>query len=141
MAITRHEVSVTWDTGSFSDSVPADSGVTSDELTLDATCVQAQITLKADNSTTPASNDIIYFWLLQSAGDPDGDAAGDEYDTTAHALRLGHIDTSDEATGTGIMTVQLPLPQKGIKIYAEGDTAGSTNPVTVSAVVSEQRAS
>lgn len=138
MAITRHESAVLWSTAN-SVSVTAGSNQTSDILALDETCVNAQITLKADNSTTPASDDIIYFWLLQSAGDPDGAAVADEYDTPEHALRLGSINTSDD--DPGIMTVQLPLPQKGIKIYAEGATAGSTNSITVSAVVAEQRAS
>lgn len=137
MAITRHESGILW-SAATSVSVTAGSSQTSDVLVLDATCVAAQVTLKADNSTTAASDDIIYFWLLQSAGDPDGAAVADEYDTTGHALFLGSIDTSIE--DPGLMSVSLPIPQKGIKIYAEGITAGSTNSITVSAVVTEQRA-
>lgn len=138
MAITHTESSVLWSTA-YSVSVSAGGSQTSDVLALDATCVNAQITLKADNSAgSPASDDVIYFYLLQSAGDPDGNASADEYDTTGHATFLAALDTSSE--DPAIKTVPLPLPQKGLKVYAEGSTAGSTNAITVSAVVLEQRA-
>lgn len=137
MAITRHESAVLW-SSSNSANVTAGGTQTSDVLALDATCVNAQVTLKADNSTTAASDDIIHFWLLQSAGDPDGAAVADEYDTPEHATLLAVLNTSDE--DPAIRTVTLPLPQKGIKIYAEGATSGTTNTIAVSAVVAEQRA-
>lgn len=138
MAITHTESSVLWSTA-YSVSVSAGGSQTSDVLALDATCVNAQITLKADNSAgSAASDDVIYFYLLQSSGDPDGNAVGDEYDTSGHATFLAALDTSSE--DPAIKTVPLPLPQKGLKVYAEGSTAGSTNAITVSAVVLEQRA-
>jgi len=137
MAITHTESSVLW-SAAYSASVSAGGSATSDVLSLDATCVNAQITLKADNSTTAASDDVMYFYLLQSSGDPDGNAVGDEYDTDGHATFLAALDTSVE--DPAIKTVPLPLPQKGLKVYAEGSTAGSTNAITVSAVVLEQRA-
>jgi len=56
MAITRTETQVTW-SASNSVSVTAGSNQTSDEFNLDATCVAAQVSLKADNSTTPAADD------------------------------------------------------------------------------------
>lgn len=136
MAITRAETQVTWSAAN-SVSVTAGGNQASDEVNLDATCIAAQIALKADNSTTPASDDIIYFWLLQTSGDPDG-AATDEFDTTSGALFLARLDTS--AQDPIIATVPLPLPQKGLKLYAEGATAGSTNTITVSATITEQRA-
>ena len=137
MAITRAETQITW-SASNSVSVTAGSNQTSDAVTLDDTCVGASITLKADNSTTPASDDIIYFWWLMSSGDPDG-AGADEFDTVGHALFLARIDTSSE--DPGIMTVSVPhIPVAG-KLYAEGATAGSTNSITVSATIEEQRAS
>lgn len=136
MAITRAETQITW-SASSSVSVTAGSNQTSDAVTLDDTCVAAAITLKADNSTTPASDDIIYFWWLMSSGDPDG-AGTAEYDTTGHALFLARIDTSVE--DPGIKTVPLPhVPTDG-KLYAEGATAGTTNSITVSATIEEQRA-
>lgn len=136
MAITRTETQVTWSAAN-SVSVTAGSNQTSDEVNLDASCVNAQIQMKADNSTTPASDDIIYFWLLQTSGDPDG-ASADEFDTTSHAMLLGALDTSDEDPAG--MTVPLPIPQKGFQVYAEGATAGTTNSITVSATITEQRA-
>lgn len=149
MALTRHETQVTWPTASNTGSVGATSGqVTSEEVNLDATCIAAQIHLKADNSTTPASDDIVYFWLVQTGGDPDGLGA-DEFDAEndASALPLAMIDTSLSTTGhtattndPGFKTVPLPIPQKGFKIYAEGNTAGNTNAITVSATITEQRA-
>lgn len=138
MAITHTESSVVW-ASAYSVSVSAGGSQTSDVLALDATCVNAQITLKADNSAgAAASDDVIYFYLLQSSGDPDGNAVSDEYDTSGHATFLAALDTSSE--DPAIKTVPLPLPQKGLKVYAEGSTAGSTNAITVSAVVLEQRA-
>lgn len=136
MAITITETQVTWGAAN-SVSVTAGSSQTSDAFTLDATCIAAAVSLKADNSTTPASDDIIYFWLLQTSGDPDG-TGSDEYDTTGHALLLAVLRTNTE--DPAIKTVPLPIPAKGGKIYAEGITAGTTNAITVSATITEQRA-
>ena len=132
MAITRQETQVQWAGPADSDSIAAGGNETSLEINLDATCVAAQLHLKADNSTTPAADDQINFWLLQTGGDPDG-AGSDEFDTTGHALHLGIIDTFLE--DPGLLTVRLPIPQKGAKIYAEGVTAGTTNAITVSATM------
>ncbi len=136
MAITRAETQVTW-SASNSASVSAGGNQTSDEVTLDATCINAQISLKADNSTSPASDDIIYFWLEQSSADPDG-ASTDEFDTAGGRLLLAVLDTND--ADPVVTTVPLPLPQEHLKVYAEGATAGSTNAITVSATITEQRA-
>ena len=136
MAITRTETQVTW-SASNSVSVTAGSSQTSDAVTLDATCVAAQISCKVDNSTTPASDDILIFWIVQTSGDPDGTGA-DEYDTVGHAMLLCTLDTSAE--DPAIKTVQLPVPQKSFKVYVEGATYGSTNSITASATVTEQRA-
>lgn len=137
MAITRSETQVTWSAANSVDVTVIGGNQTSDVVTLDDTCVGASITLKADNSTTPASDDIIYFWWLMSGGDPDG-ASTDEYDTTGHALLLARLDTSVE--DPALLTVSLPhIPKKG-KLYADRVTAGTTNTITVSATIEEQRA-
>ena len=139
MAITHAAESagqVKWST-SDSVSVTAGSNQTSDELNIDDTCIAARITMKADNSTTPASDDQIYVWLLESSGDPDG-ASTDEFVTTEHAILLAVLDTAAE--DPAIAQAQIPLPQKGLKIYAEGATAGTTNSITVSAQISQQLA-
>jgi len=136
MAITRAENQVTWSAAN-SVSVAANNSQTSDIVTIDATTINARITLKADNSTTPAADDQIYFWALESSGDPDG-ASTDEYSTVSHGTLLAIVDTAAE--DPAIKTVELPLPQRGLKIYAEGTSAGSTNAVTVSATITEQKA-
>ena len=135
MAITLAETQVTW-SAATSVSVGAGGSQTSDEFNLDATCTAAQVTLKADNSTSPAADDIIYFYFRQTSGDPDG-ASTDEFDTSENALLLAVINT--ETQDPGIKTVPLPIPQKGGMIYAEGATSGTTNAITVSAAITEQR--
>lgn len=138
MAITRTETQVTW--SAANNVVVAGNGTqTSDTVTLDATCVNAQIHLKAANGGTPVAADVIYFWLLQTGGDPDG-TGSDEFDTTdsSTALFLGAINTN--AVATGITTVPLPLPQKSLQIYADGATSTTTQNITVSATITEQRA-
>lgn len=136
MAITRVETQVTW-ASATSVSVAGGGSQTSDIIALDETTIAAQIHLKADNSTTPAVDDQIYMWLLQTGGDPDG-AGADEYDTVGHARLLAVLDTALE--DPAIVTVGLALPQKSIRLYAEGVTAGTTNAITVSATITEQRA-
>ena len=131
---TRQETQVQW-SSSNSVSVTAASTQTSDEVNLNASTSAARITLKADNSTTPAADDQIYFWLLETSGDPDGTGT-DEFDTTGHAYLLAVLDTNNE--DPAITTVDLPLPQKGLKIYAEGATAGTTNSITVSCTITEK---
>jgi hypothetical protein len=136
MAITRTETQVQW-SSSNSVSVTAGGTQTSDEFNLDATCIAAQISIKADNSTTPAADDQIDFYLLQTSGDPDGTGT-DEFDTTGHPVFLGRLDTNTE--DPALRTVALPIPQKGAKLYATGANSGSTNSITVSATITEQRA-
>lgn len=136
MSITQNETQVQW-AAANSVSVSAGGNQTSDEFNLDASCVAAQIELKADNSTTPAADDQIDFYLLQTLGDPDG-ASTDEFDTVGHALFLARLDTNDE--DPAIKTVPLPIPFKGGKIYATGADSGTTNAITVSATIREQRA-
>jgi len=137
MAITRAESQVTWPTAANSKSVTSGSTETSEEVNLNAACVNARITMKADNSTTAAADDQIYFWLVETSGDPDGTGT-DEFGTSGHAHLLAILDTNNE--DPAIKTVALPLPQDGLKIIAEGATAGTTNSITVSATITEQRA-
>ena len=136
MAITKAETQVTW-SASNSVSVTSGSNQTSDVVTLDATCFRATIHLKADNSTTPASDDQIYVWAMQSGGDPDG-ASTDEYDSVDGATLLAVLDTF--AGDPYLTSVELPSCNDTLKIYAEGATAGTTNSITVSATITEQRA-
>lgn len=139
MAITKSDTQVQW-SASNSVSVTAGSTQTSDEVTLDATCFAASLTLKADNSTTAAADDIIYFRLLINGADPDG-ASTDEFDSAGHAPAIAVLDTSVEDPAQ--VTVELPpaaVHAKGFKVYADGAEAGTTNAITVSATVYEHRA-
>lgn len=136
MAITKAETQVTW-SASNSVSVTPGGNQTSDVVTLNATCFRATIHLKADNSTTPAADDQIYVWVMQSGGDPDG-AGSDEYDGVKGAKLLAVLDTYVEDPYP--TSVDLPSCNKSLKIYAEGATAGTTNSITVSATITEQRA-
>lgn len=139
MAITRVQTDVLWTGSAHTDSIAAGGSEQSLEFNLDQTCVAAQITLKADNSTTPAADDQIDFYLLQTSGDPDAAEPGtDEFDTVGHAQFLARLDTNDE--DPAIATVPLPIPQKGAKLLATGVDSGTTNAITVSATITEQRA-
>lgn len=137
MALTRVETQVTW-AAANSASVAPNSSQTSDVITLDATCVAARILLKADNSATPNAADLIYFYALETAGDPDGSGA-DEYATTDNAHFLGVVDTSKN--DPSLRVSNFPLPQKSFQIYAEGITPTTVNAITVSATITEQRSS
>ena len=137
MAITRTETQVTWSAGN-STAVGGGNVATSDAVSLDATCIAAAITAKADNSTTPAADDILYVWWRGTCGDPDGAGAA-EYDSAGHATLLLVLDTSVE--DPAIRTAALPsVPYRG-EVYVDGATAGSTNSITFSCTIEEQRAS
>jgi hypothetical protein len=135
MAITRAETQVTWSAAN-SVSVTAGGNQTSDTITLDDTCTAAAITLKADNSTTAAADDIIYFYLRASAGDPDG-ASTSEFSSTDFLAPIAILDTSE--VDPALKTVNIPVVPKTLQLYAEGATAGSTNAITVSATIEEMR--
>lgn len=138
MALTRAETQVTWPTAADSKSVAAGADETSEEFNLDDTCVEAEIQLKADNSTSAASDDIIDFYLVQTLGDPDADPdSADEFDTAGHALFLARLDTSSE--DPAIKTVPIPVVSKGAKVIANGSNAGTTNAITCSATIRELR--
>lgn len=135
MAITKTENQVTW---SASNSVSVSTGgtQTSDVVTLDDTCMLATIHMKADNSTTPASDDQLYVWVLQTGGDPDG-ASTDEYDSTSGARLLAILDTNDQ--DPYLTSADLPVTNDSLKIYVEGSTAGTTNSITFSCTITEHR--
>lgn len=141
MAITHNAVDVTWPTAANSISVSSGSAQNSEEFNINDTCVAAQVQLKADNGGTPADGDIVFFYLLQTLGDPDGAEPGtDEFDTNNHALFLAQLDTWTSGNGDdpAITTVPLPIPNKGCQIRAVNNA--TSNSITVSATVLEQRA-
>lgn len=139
MAVTQTLTQVTWPTAATTGSVTTNSNLTSEVITLDATCVAAQIQLKAETGTAVAG-DYINFYVLQSSGDPDAAETTDEYDTVGHAIFLARVDCF--ITDPALVTVPFPVPQKNFKIYAEGDHADATSQaITVACQIIEQRVS
>lgn len=132
MAITRNEIQVQWGAVN-SVSVASGSEETSDSFAVDATCFQAMLQAKADHGGTPASGDVVRFYLLATLGDPDGDVA-DEYGTDEQDVFLLALDTN--ADDPAVASVQIPMPIKGGKILAKNDGASA---ITVSAIILEQR--
>ena len=109
---------------------------TSDLITLNAACVDASITVKADNAGTPAAGDTVDVYVLLSSGDPDGAAVADEFASadSVHAQFLGQLDTN--TTDPALMTIPYPaVPQAG-KLYAVNNGASA---VTFSAVIEEMQ--
>jgi len=135
MAITRAENQITW-SASNSVSVSAAGSQTSDLVTLDTTCINAAITVKADNAGTPAAGDTVDYYWASSVGDPDG-AATAEYPTdTLHMQWLCRIDTN--STDADKNTVSLPaVPANG---YLVAVSNASSNSITVSGTIEELRA-
>lgn len=108
----------------------------SDLITTDDTCIEASITLKADNAGTPVLGDTVDVYILKSSGDPDGAAVADEFASAdlSHATFLGQIDTF--VTDPGIIDIPFPVVPANSKLYAINNSAGS---VTFSAVIEEMR--
>lgn len=115
-------------------SVTAGSNATSDAFTLQTDTVAAWIQFKADNSTTPAADDVIVFKVLESIGDIDNDTTED-YGTIASVPRLAVLDTNNADPQVSDL---IPLPvSKKLKVYADGGEYGTTNAITVSAMIRE----
>lgn len=135
MAVTKSLVQVTWSAAN-NQSVTAAGTATSDAFTFDATSFNAMIQLKADNNGTPASGDKVEFYLLYTAGDPDGAEVADEYDTTLQGTLLAVLDTF--ANDPALATVAVNPSAKGGKVYAANKAA--SNGITVSAQLYESKA-
>jgi hypothetical protein len=136
MAVANNEIQVQWDSGNNSKSVSASGTATSDTFSFSATAVDAMVTLKADNTSTPASGDTIELCLLATCGDPDG-AATDEYPTdNDDGILLAVLDTY--ANDPAVKTVNCPVA-KGGKLYARSNA--SSNAITVSACINEKTVS
>lgn len=137
MPLIRNETKVFFSSAN-SISISAAGNNISDTVTLDPTCIEAAITLKADNAGTPVAGDTIDVYILLSSGDPDGIAAGDEFASadSVHAQFLYQLDTN--TSDPAIVTVPYPaVPQAG-KLYAVNNGASA---ITFSAVIEELRSS
>lgn len=96
--------------------------------------LSAEIVIKADNSTSPASDDQVDAYWLASVGDPDG-ASTAEFVTVEHGHFLGRLDTNLE--DPAILRAAIPVPFLEGKLYLDGATPGNTNSITCSARLME----
>jgi len=131
MAITKAENQIVWSTANNLSIAAAGNG-TSDAFTFNGASINAMITCKADNNTTPAAGDTVEFYLLYTTGDPDGSST-DEYDTTIQGVLLCVLDTN--VTDPAQATVTVNPSAKGGKIYAVNKSA--THAITVAATMYE----
>ena len=136
MAVTKANIQVTWDGGDSDYTLTNGSVVSSDAHTFDGSAVMAMITLKADNTGTPASGDTVDFYLLYTTGDPDGSSA-EEYDTVDHGMHIASLDTNKDDPAR--KTVEIPVSALGFKVYAKNNA--SSNSIKVSSEVYETRVS
>ena len=137
MPLSRNETKVLFSSAN-SVSISAAGSNVSDAVSLDTTCVDAAITVKADNAGTPAAGDTVDVYVLLSAGDPDGAAVADEFASAdgVHSQFLCQLDTN--TSNPAIITAPYQaVPQAG-KLYAVNNGA---SPVTFSAVIEELRSS
>ena len=134
MAVTHTEIQVTWDSGSDTNSLAAAAAEASDTEVFNTAAVDAMITCKADNGSTPVAGDTVDFYALYSTGDPDG-ASTAEFDTTTQGEFLCTVDTF--ADDPAIRTVPLRTAASEFQVYAVNNGAST---VTVSAGWVEVRA-
>lgn len=134
MAVGNNEIQVTW-SSSNSTSVSAGTTEASDAMAFSAAAFDAMITLKADNSGTPASGDTVDFFALISCGDPDGSGSDEFPNDESDGIFLARLDTY--ADDPAVATVSLPVA-KSVKIFAKSNA--SSNAVSVSACINEKTA-
>lgn len=134
MALSYAERQVQWNTGNNTGTVTGDSQLASDLLSLPADVISRAVTLKADKTTgDPTAGNQTWFYLMATAGDPDG-SVDDEYPASeANAEWLATIDHSVEDPGVVFRT--LPVPAKGCKIFAKTLGMSGGDVVTVSATI------
>ena len=129
MAITYETNGVLWNTGDATDVIAALGSEVSDNYTFSATCVQADIQLKATNSGTPLTGDTIDFYA-RLVGNLGTDNTGDFLTT---------IDTFEDAGSTAIWIKSMkfyPLPGDVYQFKAESNVA-ATRTITVAIAIKE----
>jgi hypothetical protein len=134
MAVANNEIQVTW-SSSNSTNVSAGASEASDAMPFSATAFDAMVTLKADNSGTPASGDTVDFYALLSCGDPDGSGSDEFPNDDSDGIFLARLDTN--ADDPAIATVALPVA-KTVRIFAKNNA--SSHAITVSACINEKTA-
>ena len=118
--------------GSRTVSVGAGSATTSDAFIYSGNAMGGVGTFKANNAGTPTAGDTVDFYLLASAGDPDGsDLVEFSSEDTTHAIYIATLDTL--VTDPAIRTANVPAFEQG-KIRIVNNAASA---VTASAVLKE----
>ena len=121
MAVANSEIQVTW-SSSNSASVSGGATAASDTMSFSASAFDAMVTLKADNSGTPASGDTVDFYALLSCGDPDGSGADEFPNDDSDGIFLARLDTNSD--DPAIATVALPVA-KAVKIFAKNNASSN----------------
>lgn len=119
MAVSKSSTQVTFSSAN-SILVSGDSQVTSDSISLSSNSIAAQLSLKADHSSTPTTGDTVDFYILYSTGDPDGSTI-DEFDTPEHGLHVCILNLNLEDPAQ--KTVDIPVSAKSFKIYVDNNSA------------------
>jgi hypothetical protein len=137
MALTRANTTlIQW---SAADSVTVNDGTTyftSDAQLFNDTTVAASLSVDANNAGTPQSGDTVDIFVSWTGGNVDG-SAGDDYDTSLHALYLGRLDTNSQDPAR--KTWSLDVGAKGLKVMALGNSNAGTRNIVVRAALHEVR--
>lgn len=122
--MTHTESQVLWSAANHLD-ISSSSVGTSDALAINAATVEASLALRADNQGTPASGDLMEFYILYSNGDVTGGEGSDTFDTAEQGTLLAVLDTNeDDPAG---VTVPLPVTAaKSFRVYAVNRSSGRT---------------
>ena len=143
MALTRNATQVLW-ASALTKTITANSTTTtSDAFTFDSTDVAALITLYGSTAGTPASGDVIDFYIAWTTGDIAGVGGASTYDSTEHAqflLRLDNVAANTPGEQPAQRTMPIPVAALGFKIIAITSAAASTRNQTFSARILTQRA-
>lgn len=140
MASSRNETQITWNTGSSSVTLSSASRVTSDAFTFNAEDWDADLQLYADNQGTPASGDVVDFYIHYSTGDILGDS-GNDYATNEHAEFLCRLDTyATNTPGEDPVSKVIPIrtTSPAFTISCESPNAATRN-VVVRARIATRR--
>ena len=142
MGLQRVENQILW-SGASTKTISSNSvTTTSDAFTFDSTDVAAMLTLYASTAGTPASGDVIDFYIAWTTGDVKADT-GDDYDTTEHAqflCRLDNVAANTPGEQPAQRTLPIPVVAKGFKVIAVTSAAAATRNQTFAARVLTQRA-
>lgn len=129
MANSYAETGVTWSSAA-SLTVSSSTVVWSDVVSIGADDWDGSLTVSADNAGTPASGDIVDWYIAWTNGDILGDT-GDDFDTTEHAeplLRTDTFTTNTPGEDPVRRTVQIDVSgKKGFKVGVSAPQAGTRN--------------